>query len=501
MRGSEKPSWAVSPSNAGYHFGTSGLSVAVATGITHPLDVLKVRLQMQLVGQKGPLAGMGQLFVGVLKTEGPKSLYLGLTPALTRSVLYGGLRLGLYEPSKYACNWAFGSNNIFLKIASGGFAGAFATAVTNPIEVLKVRLQMNPNMRNRGPIEELRRIVSQEGIIALWKGVGPAMARAAALTASQLATYDETKRILISLASFEEGFHLHLISSVVAGTVSTFITAPMDMVKTRLMLQRESKRVGNYKNGFHCAYQVIRTEGPKALYKGGFAIFARLGEVVTLPDISKGKRQMDLEAKSFGHGLRELGGAVDLINQYKLMPHYELFCRRSIPSSISETHYLHSVVGNLKICKGEGMELEQLFQDGKFLRKSDACIRPFNLNALDDAFHMRDATSVNLSLAEKGIPTTVAKVKSKLEEKVTKRKRLDSKDKTTKECKKQKSLHKNKTYQKGKNSNFSSGSNLEDLKKQGEKLSNGLNQHLPISVQLFSQPEGIQHDSTVGGNK
>ncbi|KAM6575587.1 hypothetical protein CsatA_023914 [Cannabis sativa] len=459
MRGSEKPSWAVSPSNAGYHFGTSGLSVAVATGITHPLDVLKVRLQMQLVGQKGPLAGMGQLFVGVLKTEGPKSLYLGLTPALTRSVLYGGLRLGLYEPSKYACNWAFGSNNIFLKIASGGFAGAFATAVTNPIEVLKVRLQMNPNMRNRGPIEELRRIVSQEGIIALWKGVGPAMARAAALTASQLATYDETKRILISLASFEEGFHLHLISSVVAGTVSTFITAPMDMVKTRLMLQRESKRVG---------------------------------EVVTLPDISKGKwilkpKALDMVIGYTDYlivyctcvwwiynfeviGLRELGGAVDLISQYKLRPHYELFCRRSIPSSISETHYLHSVVGNLKICKGEGMELEQLLQDGTFLRKRDACIRPFNLNALDDAFHMRDANSVNLSLAEKGIPTTVAKVKSKLEEKVTKRRRLDSKDKTTKDCKKQKSLHKNKTYQKEKNGNFSSGSNLEDLKKQGEKV-------------------------------
>jgi solute carrier family 25 uncoupling protein 8/9 len=38
--------------------------------------------------------------------------------------------------------------------------------------------------------------------------------------------------------------------------VSTLVTAPMDMIKTRLMLQRESKTVGNYKNGFHCAYQV-----------------------------------------------------------------------------------------------------------------------------------------------------------------------------------------------------------------------------------------------------
>lgn len=44
---------------------------------------------------------------------------------------------------------------------------------------------------------------------------------------------------------------------MVAGTVSTLITAPMDMIKTRLMLQRESKEVRNYKNGFHCAYQVF----------------------------------------------------------------------------------------------------------------------------------------------------------------------------------------------------------------------------------------------------
>ncbi|KAA3471394.1 Mitochondrial substrate carrier family protein ucpB [Gossypium australe] len=53
------------------------------------------------------------------------------------------------------------------------------------------------------------------------------------------------------------------------------------MVKTRLMLQRESV-VGSYKNGFHCAYQVLYTEGPRGLYKGGFAIFARLGPQTTI---------------------------------------------------------------------------------------------------------------------------------------------------------------------------------------------------------------------------
>ncbi|KAJ8748369.1 hypothetical protein K2173_003006 [Erythroxylum novogranatense] len=266
----------VKPSKIIYHFGTSGLAVAVATGITHPLDVLKVRLQMQLVGQKGPLTGMGRLFFQLLKNEGPGALYLGLTPALLRSILYGGLRLGLYEPSKYVCNLAFGSTNILVKIASGAFAGATATALTNPTEVLKVRLQMNANDR-RGPIAEMRRIASEEGIRALWKGVGPAMARASALTASQLATYDETKRALLRWTPLEEGFNLHLISSTVAGTVSTLITAPIDMIKTRLMLQQDSKTTKRYKNGFHCAYKVVFTEGPRSLYKGGFAIFARLG--------------------------------------------------------------------------------------------------------------------------------------------------------------------------------------------------------------------------------
>ncbi|XP_058082676.1 uncharacterized protein LOC131230739 isoform X2 [Magnolia sinica] len=268
---------AISVSYAVYHLSTSGIAVSTATAVTHPLDVLKVRLQMQLIGQKGPLTGMGKLFAQTMKTEGPRALYLGLGPSLTRSVIYGGLRLGLYEPCKYVCDLTFGSTNILVKIASGAFSGAIATALTNPMEVLKVRLQMNSNLGRGSAIREMRGIASEEGIKGLWKGVGPAMARAAALTASQLATYDESKQALIRWTRLEEGFYLHFISSAIAGTVGTLITAPMDMIKTRLMLQRESKRAGSYRNGFHCAYQVILTEGPRALYKGGLAIFARLG--------------------------------------------------------------------------------------------------------------------------------------------------------------------------------------------------------------------------------
>ncbi|KAL6516030.1 hypothetical protein OROGR_019335 [Orobanche gracilis] len=207
--GSFKAKWGVSPSDVCYHFGTSGISVAAATGITHPLDVIKVRLQMQLVGQRGPLIGMGKLSMRVVKNEGIRSLYLGLTPSLIRSVVYGGLRLGLYQPSKYVCELAFESTNVFMKIASGAFSGAVATALTNPVEVMKVRLQMNTK-RISGPIQELKKISSEEGVGALWKGVGAAMVRAAVLTASQLATYDESKLALRRWTSLEEGFYLHL---------------------------------------------------------------------------------------------------------------------------------------------------------------------------------------------------------------------------------------------------------------------------------------------------
>ncbi|WOL18565.1 mitochondrial substrate carrier family protein ucpB isoform X1 [Canna indica] len=233
-----------------YHFSTSGVAVALATAVTHPLDVVKVRLQMQLAGQRGHLVGMGTIFAHMVKNEGPGSLYLGLGPALTRSLIYGGLRL-------------------------------VATGLTNPMEVLKVRLQMESSSQS-GPLREIRRIVSVEGMRALWKGVGPAIARASCLTASQLATYDESKQVLLKYTSLEEGLHLHLISSCIAGTVGTLVTAPVDMIKTRLMLQRESKGVRSYRNAFHCGYQVILTEGLGALYKGGFATFARLGPQTTI---------------------------------------------------------------------------------------------------------------------------------------------------------------------------------------------------------------------------
>ncbi|KAH7576552.1 hypothetical protein JRO89_XS01G0107500 [Xanthoceras sorbifolium] len=105
---------------------------------------------------------------------------------------------------------------------------------------------------------------------------------------------------------------------------------------------------------------------------------------------------MDPEGKNYGRGPRELTGAVDLISHYKLLPHHDFFCKRSLPLSISDTHYLHNVVGDTEIRKGEGMQLDQLIQNTSNSRDTNARIQPFDLDVLREAFQLRETSPVEL---------------------------------------------------------------------------------------------------------
>ncbi|XWS47121.1 hypothetical protein CRYUN_Cryun14cG0125800 [Craigia yunnanensis] len=160
---------------------------------------------------------------------------------------------------------------------------------------------------------------------------------------------------------------------------------------------------------------------------------------------------MDPEGNKFGRGPRELSGAVDLINHYKLLPHHDFFCKRPLPLSISDTHYLHNVVGDTEIRKGEGMQLDQLIQNTSHNRETNARIQPFDLDILKEAFQLRETTPVELPASEKGIPTIVGKSKSEAKDKERKHKKHKDRDKEKdKEHKKRKHRHKDKDRSKDK---------------------------------------------------
>ncbi|KAL3850488.1 hypothetical protein ACJIZ3_012370 [Penstemon smallii] len=161
---------------------------------------------------------------------------------------------------------------------------------------------------------------------------------------------------------------------------------------------------------------------------------------------------MDPDFRKFGRGPKELTGAVDLISHYKLLPQHDFFCKKPLPESISETHYLHNVVGDTEIRKGEGMQLDQLINNTSLSRETNTPIRPFDLDTLWEAFQLRETSPVDLPHSEKGIPTFSGKAKSESKDKEKKHKKHKDKDKD-KEHKKHKHRHKDRSKDKDKEKN------------------------------------------------
>lgn len=121
--------------------------------------------------------------------EGPGALFKGLPPALVRQSTYGSLRYGLYAPIKNAMGITPGQPvPLWKKIVAGGAAGAVASAVANPTDLMKVRLQTDGMMKDAegkllpkrytGMVDAFFSIIKDEGVLGLWTGVGPTMGRA-----------------------------------------------------------------------------------------------------------------------------------------------------------------------------------------------------------------------------------------------------------------------------------------------------------------------------------
>jgi dicarboxylate transporter 10 len=100
----------------------------------------------------------------------------------------------------------------------GGIAG-------NPADVINVRMQQDrslPVAQRRGykhAIDGLIRMAQSEGASSLFRGVGPNCVRAALMTASQLATYDQAKSLLLRFTPMEDGVVAHIAASLGSGLV------------------------------------------------------------------------------------------------------------------------------------------------------------------------------------------------------------------------------------------------------------------------------------------
>lgn len=107
-----------------------GTSVVPAVVLTHPIDTIKLRLQLQGNLKSTDIPKYNGMFSGlatIVREEGVQRLFVGISPALCRAFTFSSVRLGLYEPVRTFYTDVSGATEptIVIKLAAGVTSGVF----------------------------------------------------------------------------------------------------------------------------------------------------------------------------------------------------------------------------------------------------------------------------------------------------------------------------------------------------------------------------------------
>jgi len=269
-----------------------GLASVTAECGTFPIDTTKTRLQIQgqhidAVHKELKYRGMSHAAIRICREEGICALYSGLAPAVLRQATYGTIKIGIYHSLKRVISPSVQEEKLWSNVVCGIIAGVVSSSIANPTDVLKIRMQaQNVHFAKQGMVKSFADIFHKEGVQGLWRGVGPTSNRAAVVCGVELPAYDIVKRQLIHSGILEDSRTTHFLSSFFAGLVGAIASNPIDVVKTRLMNQRNLKTAvfadgtaapAIYHGSLHCLVQTYKTEGFLALYKGFIPNWVRLG--------------------------------------------------------------------------------------------------------------------------------------------------------------------------------------------------------------------------------
>ncbi|ETI44663.1 hypothetical protein, variant 1 [Phytophthora nicotianae P10297] len=248
---------------------TAGLGAgAVSTVLLYPLDLVKVRYQ---VHEKSAHAyrSLGHAFRSIVAEEGVRALFRGMSPALYGATLSWGIYMLVYQNAKerYARmadeGWIQGSWQHFF---SGIEAGMICVPLTNPIWLIKIRMQVQSNKRLQASVTDaFRRIVAEEGVSALYKGMIPALF----LTtngAIKFVAYERLKGLYQAHWSPEMDMIPTLVMGAVAQSIASTATYPYQVIKARL--QQGGPSANKYTGTWDCTLKIIRHEGYIGLFKG-----------------------------------------------------------------------------------------------------------------------------------------------------------------------------------------------------------------------------------------
>ncbi|KAH8803080.1 mitochondrial thiamine pyrophosphate carrier 1 [Xylogone sp. PMI_703] len=259
----------------------------IARFVIAPLDVVKIRLQLQTHSLSDPLShtnlrgspiykGTLPTLKHILREEGLTGLWKGNVPAELMYVSYSAIQFATYRAVTLGLQKTIGENKIPVAAESfiaGASAGAVATATTYPLDLLRTRFAAQGNDRVYKSLRaSILDIARREGPRGFFQGLTAGVGQIIPYMGIFFATY-ETLRLPLSKLQlpFSSG---DATAGIAASLIAKTAVFPFDLIRKRLQVQgptREMyvhKNIPTYKGVFSTMRLILQNEGRRGLYRG-----------------------------------------------------------------------------------------------------------------------------------------------------------------------------------------------------------------------------------------
>lgn len=251
-----------------------GFLAGTASGVAklvvgHPFDTLKVRLQTE--GGYGRFRGPLHCLTTTVRTEGLRALYKGAALPLFGWSLIDTVMVGAYLNTRRWLGEGAGRQLSIPEIALAGMVGGWTSvAIVTPIEQVKARLQVQyadpTTQKYKGPIDCIRKVVKEGGVLGLYKGFwGTVYFRT--FCGVYFASYEYTKREFQKRANWMTPIIMNFLCGGIAATALWSLSYPFDVIKNRMATQPDGPD-RPYKSVRECVTKIYQSEGWIGFWRG-----------------------------------------------------------------------------------------------------------------------------------------------------------------------------------------------------------------------------------------
>lgn len=270
-------------SSWGKEFVAGGVGGMAGVLAGHPLDTLRIRLQQPpppvspgITAARRPPSAVA-LLRGILRAEGPSALYRGMGAPLTSVAFQNAMVFQVYAILSRSIDPRSSMSDppSYTSVALAGVGtGALQTLILSPVELVKIRLQLEAaGQKHRrpgdhhGPVDMARDILRKEGLRGIYRGLAVTALRDAPAHGVYFWTYEYARERLHPgcRRTGQESLATMLVSGGLAGVASWVCCYPLDVVKSRLQAQTFPPR---YRGVVDCFRKSVREEGLPVLWRG-----------------------------------------------------------------------------------------------------------------------------------------------------------------------------------------------------------------------------------------